>query len=244
MEQHHRPDTDEQYGGISIHAAPGLHASAMDILLRHCKAGGAVLDLGCGSGAFTKRLQDHGYRTTSVDLSLRDFALPSESLEMDLNGEFADRLDAKQFDAIVALEVVEHLENPLHFLRQLKRLSGPETVIFLSFPNIYMYVSFVAFIQDGTFGDWSPRLYWETGHQTVMPVWLFEEHLRKIGLSAEEKHYCAPLRLPAGPRGWMHRSLMRVLSLVSRKISYEARRNESVLFVVRSRAAAGSGGRP
>ena len=38
----------------------------------------------------------------------------------DLDKEFAEQLspDGKQYDAIVGIEIIEHLENPYSFLRQ------------------------------------------------------------------------------------------------------------------------------
>lgn len=179
MKQQHTTETVYKYDGITIHAARGLHEYAIDVIHDNCKGNGHVLDLGSGSGAFTKRLQNHGFTTTSVDLTLDTFALSSESYKLDFNTDFAAPLAGKSYDAIVALEVIEHLENPLHFLRQLKLIAGHETVIFVSFPNLYLYLSLVTFYKHGTFGNWSPFLYWETGHQTVIPDWLFEEHLKK-----------------------------------------------------------------
>jgi len=234
MKQQHKTETDYNYAGITIHAATGLHEYAMDVVLRKCTPNGHILDLGCGSGAFTKRLQDHGFRTTSVDLSLDTFKLRSERYEFDFNGDFAEQLTGKKYDAIVALEVIEHLENPLHFLRQLKLIAGQDIPLFISFPNLYLYWSLYTFYKDGTFGNWSPFLYWETGHQSLMTDWLFEEHLKKTGLSLEEKHYCAPVAFPKNLKSFIeHRIFFALACLFNRKISPMARMAEAVLFVIK-----------
>jgi SAM-dependent methyltransferase len=238
VKQQHKTETEYKYQGITIHAAPGLHEYALELVRKNCKKNGLILDLGCGSGAFTKRLQDHGFRTSSVDLSLDTFVPDTESCELDLNTEFSGRFSSTAFDAIVALEVIEHLENPLQFLRQLKQLAGPETPVFISFPNMNMYLSLVFFFREGTFGDWSPFLYWETGHQTVMPVWLFEEHLKKTGLIPVEKHFCAPLPLPRTWRRLLHLAFIELACMCNRKISRQERENEAVLFLIRNRAGA------
>jgi hypothetical protein len=171
-----------------------------------------------------------------VDLSLDTFKLDSERYELDFNADFSGLLTGKKYDAIVALEVIEHLENPLHFLRQLKLIAGPETIIFVSFPNIKMYPALVMFFKGATFGNWSPSLYWETGHQTIIPDWLFEEHLKKTGFALEEKHFCAPISFPLNPVGRLvHRSFLYLVCLFSSKIPAEARRNEAVLCLIRNR---------
>lgn len=237
MKQQHKTETDYNYAGITIHATSGLHEFAMDVVLKTCPPKAHILDLGCGSGAFTKRLQDHGFRTTSVDLSLETFKLDSDHYELDFNADFAGRLLGRKYDAIVALEVIEHLENPLHFLRQLKQLAAPETPIVVSFPNMYLYWSLHAFYMNGTFANWSPFLYWETGHQSLMTDWLFEEHLKKAGFILEHKHYCAPIVFPTGLISLiLHKVFFTLVCLFNRRISPVARRSEAVLFVIRKQA--------
>jgi 2-polyprenyl-3-methyl-5-hydroxy-6-metoxy-1,4-benzoquinol methylase len=46
---------------------------------------------------------------------------------MGLNNDFADRLDDRKYDLIVAVELHEHLEHPHHFLQQVSLLMVPET---------------------------------------------------------------------------------------------------------------------
>jgi len=237
VKQQHKTETVYKYDGITIHAAPGLHEYAMDVILDKCRKNGRILDLGCGSGAFTKRLQNHGFITNSVDLSLDTFALNSECYEIDLNSNFSQRFSSRNYDVIVALEVIEHLENPLHFLRQLKLIAGPETIIFVSFPNLYLYYSVVTFYKHGTFGNYSPFLYWETGHQTIMTDWLFEAHLKKTGLMLEKKHFCAFINFHKQPIKFvLHKVLFNLVCLFNKKISPEARMSEVVLFQFRNEA--------
>lgn len=234
MKQNHKTETPYNYKGITIHAAIGLHEYAIDVILKRCRKNGHILDLGCGSGAFTRRLQDHGFVTTSVDLSLDTFALDSERCEIDFNTDFANRLAGKKYDAIVALEVIEHLENPLHFLRQLNLIADAETPIFISFPNLYLYWSIRSFSRDGTFGNWSPFLYWETGHQSLLIDWLFEEHLKKTGFRLEEKHFCAPIDFPKNLKSLiLHKAFFLMLCRLYRNISAEARMSEAVLFLIK-----------
>lgn len=203
---------------------------------------GRVLDLGCGSGAFSKRLQTIGFTTTSVDLSLDTFSLRSESCEVDFNSEFSERFAQNNYDAIVALEVIEHLENPLHFLRQLKLIANSETIILVSFPNMYLYSSVFSFYKNGTFGNWTPTLYWETGHQTILTDWLFEEHLKKTGFVLEEKFFCAPFEPPPGHfvKSLLHKVFYNLVCLFNNKISPQARKSEVVLFLFRNKPSSGA----
>ena len=62
-----------------------------------------------------KVLNDQGYRVIVADVE-----------EMDLG---------RQFDTIVAGEIIEHLENPGRFLRNMRRHLKPDGVIIISTPN-------------------------------------------------------------------------------------------------------------
>lgn len=235
MEQKHKGETSYNYRGIAIHAAEGLHEYAIDVVRSSCSRSGTVLDLGCGSGAFSKRLQDSGFKTVSVDLSLDSVPLESEKHEIDLNSDFAEGLAGRHYDAIVALEVIEHLENPLHFLRQLKRLADADTTIVISFPNIHLYVSLFYFFRNGTFGNWTPSLYWETGHQTIIPDWLFEEHLAKTGFEFKAKHFCAFFKPPVGGiKRCFHKTFFNLVCLLDWVVSRRARAHQIVLYSIKN----------
>lgn len=233
MKQKHKSESSYTYEGVPIHAAKGLHECTMDVIQKRCGGKRKALDFGCGSGAFSKRLQDNGFTTTSVDLSLDTFALGSECYEIDLNTNFSERFANQNYDVIVALEVIEHLENPLHFLRQLKLIANNDALILVSFPNIYLYSSVYTFFKNGTFANWSPFLYWETGHQTILTDWLFEQHLIKTGLVFEEKYFCGVFEPPPGHpvKRIFHKIFYNLVCLFNPGISSEVRKNQAVVFL-------------
>lgn len=159
----------EQYQGIPIFAAPGLHAHALAQLQVWVPAGARVLELGAGGGAMSQRLADAGYRVAACDLFEDNFT-PAGAIPFhvaDLNGAFSDVLDGG-WDAIVALELVEHLENPRHLLRECARLLRPGGVLVLSTPNLANPVSQAMFMRQGDFQWFSEADYREQGH--IMPL--------------------------------------------------------------------------
>lgn len=159
------------YRGIPVFAAPGLHELvAARLAAALVPADGArVLELGAGAGAMSQRLDDLGYVVTASDLFVEGFT-PRDRIPfvpLDLNGHFADLLEDR-FDAVVALELVEHLENPHHFLRQCFQLLKPGGAMVLSTPNLGNPVSQALFVRSGMFQWFADADYRDQGH--IMPI--------------------------------------------------------------------------
>ena len=96
-----------------------------------------ILDLGCGSGALLERLAGLGYRQlTGVDIRppAATAAIRYEQADLDLF-----RLDAADgsFDLALAVEVIEHIENPGLFLAELARLLKPGGLALFTTPNLH-----------------------------------------------------------------------------------------------------------
>ena len=232
-------DDNYNYNGYPIFAAPGLHESAIKVICETIRPGATILDLGCGSGSMTQRLIDNGYNVFSADIDLSKFNLKTESMIVDLNSEFSDLFKSRKFAGIVALEVIEHLENPLHFLRHLKELMDKDTIAYISFPNIYMYLCVRSFLKDASFIEWNPEQYWETGHQTVLTDWLFEQHLSKIGLSIESKEFVALLDMTKIHKKnfkiQINKIFLNLLCFLNRTVTRNMRTSNCVLYGVYSR---------
>jgi SAM-dependent methyltransferase len=168
-------DTDlGNYRGIPIFAAPGLHELAARTLHGAVPPapGQRVLELGAGGGALSQRLVDLGYALTASDLFVERFA-PHEQVPfhpLDLNGAFASQLPDR-FDVVVALELIEHLENPHHFLRECYALLKPGGAMLVSTPNLANPVSQAMFVRDGVFQWYADEDYREQGHiSPIAPV--------------------------------------------------------------------------
>lgn len=157
------------YRDLPIFAAPGLHELAAQRLAAVLRPGaGHILELGAGAGAMSLRLSDRGYAMTASDLNEGTFepeGIPFVAL--DLNQAFAQRLQ-RRFDAIVALELVEHLENPYHFFRQCAETLENAGFLVVSTPNLGSPVSQAMFATRGNFQWFSDGDYRKEGH--IMPL--------------------------------------------------------------------------
>ena len=97
-----------------------------------------VADLGCGhEAAFLQRLAADRRLVTGIglDLAVRDFpaSSPIRTVVWDLNRPLP--IPSCTVDAAVSLAVLEHLTEPLEFLREVRRILRPGGVLLLTTPT-------------------------------------------------------------------------------------------------------------
>src|SRR5689334_21853999 len=104
----------ETYKGLVVGCAPGTHAGALQLILKHVAA---------REGSLLARLRDAGFQDlNAVDLDVSLMKLPEVPVRrIDLNGPFA-RYYRRKFKLIVCTDVIEHLDSPRDFLRQAHEL--------------------------------------------------------------------------------------------------------------------------
>jgi 2-polyprenyl-6-hydroxyphenyl methylase/3-demethylubiquinone-9 3-methyltransferase len=105
-------------------------------------AGLKLLDIGCGGGLVSEPMARLGFAVTGVDATAENIAVAqdhagAQGLGIDYRCDTAEALVAEgaQFDAVLALEVVEHVVEPAEFLRSIGQLVRPGGAVVLSTLN-------------------------------------------------------------------------------------------------------------
>lgn len=145
--------TPGSFHGHRTHCAPGTQEAAVDLLVRHVAPTRGVLDLGSGSGALLARLRERGFADLhGVEREIEVFGMPESPVPeeasfaaLDLNGEFASHY-ARRFALIVSSEVIEHLDAPRDFLRQVWQLLEEGGHVLLTTPNVASWVGRLRFL--------------------------------------------------------------------------------------------------
>jgi len=123
-----------------------------------------IADIGCGGGILSESLAQLGAQVTGVDPAPNNIAIAKQhaeksGLDIDYRNITAEDLAAagEQFDAVAALEVIEHVEGPREFVAMLGRLLKPGGLLFLATIDRTMKSYLLAIVAAEYVLGWVPK---------------------------------------------------------------------------------------
>lgn len=143
LEQFYNGDQEAYYdearmifdGHLPHHRDPN-YTECIQLLERY-QPGGRLLDVGTGLGVFLHRARERGWITHGVDPSSPLSELAKQHFNLDVKTCFLDEADFPEsyFDAITLIDVFEHINTPMEFLRHCHRLLKPGGHLLVKVPN-------------------------------------------------------------------------------------------------------------
>jgi 2-polyprenyl-3-methyl-5-hydroxy-6-metoxy-1,4-benzoquinol methylase len=132
------------------------------------------------------RLHSLGCEVLAVDRDAKDFVAGLRHVSLDFNQpDFATALEPGSFGLVTAIEVIEHIESPISFLRNVARLLAPGGVAILTTPNVDSLPARLKFLLAGKI-----RTMDEHGEPThISPIFmdlLLRQYLPRAGLRLRE----------------------------------------------------------
>jgi 2-polyprenyl-3-methyl-5-hydroxy-6-metoxy-1,4-benzoquinol methylase len=101
---------------------------------------GRVLDIGCGNGKISRFLGKLGVEILGIDIDENEIKKAAAAREYD-NVQFAcasvNAIADRMFSGILLVEVLEHIEEPLEFLKEVCRLCEDGGFLIITVPNGY-----------------------------------------------------------------------------------------------------------
>jgi SAM-dependent methyltransferase len=118
----------------------------------------AILDVGCGTGAWLRRLSEAGYSNLwGVDQDVSNVGFASArvaTVDLDQDGfPFGDQ----RFSLITAIEVIEHLENPGRLYHLARHYLEDGGYLLLTTPNMHSLVSRLRYLLTGQLGQFDEK---------------------------------------------------------------------------------------
>ena len=156
---------------VIIHLNTKIHDRVVELL--RSEGRGPLLDVGAGDGTLAGRLRHEGFDVRAVDLTAKDFKQNDIDITVaDLNRgiPFSDA----EFAVVIATEVIEHLENPWFFIRELYRITRPGGVVVVSTPNLANVFTRGWYALTGRLYNFLEAAYRDIGHITPVYLWSLE----------------------------------------------------------------------
>lgn len=170
-----------------------------------CASGlsGVVLDAGSGDGGWLRRLLPEAKQLISVDL-FDAGAGSTEGVEFHLSNLARDPLPCAtdSVDYVTALEVIEHLANPRHFIAEAFRVLKPQARMLISTPCNDCLTSRLSLFVRGYYPAFAEHSYIECGHITPITELDMRRMSREVGFSNIEFHYPLTGRMPSVNLHW------------------------------------------
>lgn len=168
----------EQRARASLGRSDAAILSTVARLLDAAGARGTLADIGCGSGDLWRAVADRFSRCIAVDAVRYDGLPPGvEFHAADLDATSLPLPDATA-DVAAAVEVIEHLENPRAFARELARIVRPGGWVVMTTPNQLSLLSLLTLVTKGRFSAFQDAAY--PAHRTA----LLEIDLRRVATEA------------------------------------------------------------
>ncbi|HSI87208.1 MAG TPA: class I SAM-dependent methyltransferase [Candidatus Methylacidiphilales bacterium] len=150
------------------------------VALEYIKPGQRILEVGCGSGAFLKKAAAFGCKPVGLEINPKVAEVDGKDgyvLRRQLLGDYITQ-NPEPFDVVCSFQVLEHIAEPLEFLRDCVKAVRPGGLILLGTPNANSFLQHAHNLLDlppHHMGHWSSQTY--SFLQTILPVQLkFERY--------------------------------------------------------------------
>ena len=157
---------------------------------------GKALDLAAGQGPLSYAMKNKGFEVTATEVFPEQFKAPEvRCLKVNLNEKTP--FEDGSFQVVLGVEIMEHLEAPRAFLREIYRILAPGGLAVITTPNISSLPSRVFFLATGYFDLFVPtegRLKdaysaEADGHISPLPNWLVRYFAKEVGFTLEAERY-------------------------------------------------------
>jgi 2-polyprenyl-3-methyl-5-hydroxy-6-metoxy-1,4-benzoquinol methylase len=99
-----------------------------------------ILDIGCGEGYFLKLAKEKGFEAFGIDFNEKAIEIAKEKFGLKnvypyTIEEFIEKFPNEKFDIICFFHLLEHLDDPLKFMKNIKKILKENGYIAFSLPN-------------------------------------------------------------------------------------------------------------
>ena len=163
-------------------------------LIERCKKRGRLLDVGAGFGFFLSEMRGRGWEVVGVEISQKAIDHAKHSLGLTVYPGPLERIafPESDFDVVSGFYVIEHLPDPMAFLKECYRILKPGGLLLLRYPHTTPIKNLLRF-----FGI-ENHLYDLPAHLSDFSPEMIQQCLEKAGFK-EWNHFIGGYTLPREP---------------------------------------------
>ena len=150
-------DTMNQYADVEYSSgAYQEYAKARDLklatagprlaMIKQCAKGKRLLDVGCATGFFMEAAAGEGFDVRGVEFSTIAIGLARPDIRQRIVHGDVNALrtqESEPFDVVTAFDIIEHVQNPADFLRDIHEILRPGGLLVLSSPDTGHFLRYV-----------------------------------------------------------------------------------------------------
>jgi len=149
----------------------------VELVSKYISRGRNLLDIGSGYGFFLQEMDNQGYEITGIETSKERREISSEVTKVKvLNiNLFENEADLSKFDCITLFHVLEHINNPISFLRIIQKHLNSDGKLIIEVPNA----------DDMSLGACEKyrNFYWQRAHLFYFNAKTLQKVIQKAGFS-------------------------------------------------------------
>lgn len=150
--------------------------------------GGVVLDAGAGQGAFTHVLGQCGFPVVATGIRPQQFTpCGADYVVCDCDTPLPFRDES--LEGVVAIELIEHLEMPFGFVRDVVRCLARDGWFIVTTPNVLSLASKTSFALRNVPAYFGDREFQRNGHISPVSLIDLERIASRCGLRVEQVRY-------------------------------------------------------
>lgn len=182
----------------------------------------SIVDLGAANSYVSAELAKRAGRVVAADFESPRKSERAEAIAVDLNGDFDSLLGPNMFDTVLALDVIEHLENPEAAIQKISRLLKPGGRVLASTGNISFIIMRIMLLMG--FFNYGKRGILDRTHKRLFTIYSFKHLFRTYGFSVELiRGFGPPIRdlvSQRWPFTWIDSMLSILARIMPRLFSY------------------------
>lgn len=175
------------------------------------------VELGANRGILSDHIAQKSKKHIAVDIFQPDLAGRSQTMALDLNSTFSERLGKEQYDCCVSLDVIEHMNDPDNFLREVFKILKTRGKLYVSTANVcYLPVRLSLLIGQFNYGK---RGILDRTHKRLFSMRGLKKLLVQNGFEIEVVRGFAPPLTDLVSNRWIMRLAEKIHAFLSRLYS-------------------------